>query len=140
MTGKHAIYHNCFHCSLPLCMWRTSRRHSQLLELMAACLCFNLDLSMQKGSSSASTSKVDNAPAQMQMCCVCFLSFATNAVNVRLPCGHNDTCPACWRRYIMSKLDDGQAAHLQCTQPGCRMAVPLAEAKRVLPATWCGAR
>jgi hypothetical protein len=73
----------------------------------------------------------------MRTCSVCFQAFSPDAENVTLPCGHDSTCARCWGLYIMSKLEEGQAAHIQCTEPGCSMPVPLAEAKRVLPSSWC---
>ena len=66
-------------------------------------------------------------------CTVCFQSFNMAADNVKLPCGHSSTCARCWGLYVVARLDDGQAAQIQCTEPGCSMPLPLAEAKKVVP-------
>ena len=73
----------------------------------------------------------------MQMCCVCFTEFSSLSSNVKLPCNHNDACSNCWRQFILAKLEDGHASHLQCMAAGCHMPVPLSEARKVLTDEKC---
>jgi hypothetical protein len=88
---------------------------------------------MQKGRSN-SLSGSSSEHASMQTCCICFQHFSKVERNVTLPCGHDITCSACWGKYIVALLEDGQAAHLQCIEPSCACPVPLEEAKKVISA------
>jgi ankyrin repeat and IBR domain-containing protein 1 len=91
---------------------------------------------MQKGSRDLDAGG-KGASSTAFTCCVCYQSFHPTEENVVLPCGHSSTCARCWGLYVMSRLDEGNAAQIQCTEPGCSMPVPLGEAKKVVPARWC---
>ena len=104
------------------------------------CPCYVLNCSESRNESAVcvQTKMVHRSPqgqaslVSMQRCCVCFTEFSSLSSNVKLPCGHNQACSNCWRQFILAKLEDGHASHLQCMSVGCHMPVPLSEARKVL--------
>jgi hypothetical protein len=88
---------------------------------------------MQKGKGNSFTGS-SSADRSMQTCCICFQRFCVDDRNVVLPCGHVSTCSICWGKYVVAQLEEGQAAHLQCTEPSCTCPVPLEESKKVISA------
>ena len=114
---------------MPLCPVPLLVDDMKLLMCVIRCLCL-----LQKGNREL-TAEASSAKDAAVTCCVCFQAFMPSSENnVVLPCGHAATCSRCWGAYIMTRLEDGQAANIQCTEPGCTMPVPLAEAKKVVPA------